>query len=159
VGVVMLVQGQGFSASPEGLVAITVAICAWALGSILSQKVTPLAPGATGFASEMLMGGLVLFLLSWLKGESLELPLAPLSMLAWVYLVVFGSLIAFNAYMLLLQQAPAALATSYSFVNPIIALLLGVSFAQELVSPWEWLSATVIVAGVVLIVWASLKKQ
>jgi drug/metabolite transporter (DMT)-like permease len=58
IGVSMLVQGQGFGASTQGLVAITLAILCWGLGSVLSQRVTPLAKGATGFASEMLMGGL-----------------------------------------------------------------------------------------------------
>jgi drug/metabolite transporter (DMT)-like permease len=158
IGVVMLVQGHGFAGSFGGLVAISVAITAWATGSVLSQKVTPLAPGATGFASEMLMGGVVLFALSWLNNEQVIFPLAPISVVAWVYLVVFGSLVAFNAYMILLDQAPPALATSYSFVNPIIALILGVAFAQEIISTWEWLSAAVIVVGVVLIVIASIKK-
>jgi drug/metabolite transporter (DMT)-like permease len=159
IGVVMLVQGQGFSGSSEGLIAISIAISAWAMGSVLSQKTTPLAPGATGFGSEMLMGGLVLLGLSWLKGEQVSFPLAPISIAAWVYLVIAGSLIAFNAYMILLDRAPPALATSYSFVNPIIALALGVGIGQETISSWEWLSAAVIVSGVVLIVVASVKKQ
>jgi drug/metabolite transporter (DMT)-like permease len=159
VGVVMLVNGQGFSSSVAGLIAITSAISAWAVGSVLSQKLTPLAPGATGFGSEMLMGGLVLLGLSGINGEHVTFPLAAESVIAWAYLVIFGSLIAFNAYMVLLDQAPPALATSYSFVNPIIALILGVSFGQEMISQWEWFSATIIVAGVILIVYASIRKH
>ncbi len=159
VGVVMLVQGQGFGASPEGLIAISIAILCWAIGSVLSQKSTPLAPGATGFGSEMLMGGMVLLGLAWVKGEHIVFPLAPISLAAWLYLVIFGSLIAFNAYMVLLNQAPPALATSYSFVNPIIALILGVAFGAEIISAWEWLSAAIIVVGVILIVYASIKKR
>jgi drug/metabolite transporter (DMT)-like permease len=159
IGVIMLVQGQGFGGSTAGLFAISIAIVAWSLGSVLSQKVTPLAPGATGFASEMLMGGVVLLGLSWVTGEKITLPLAPVALAAWVYLVVFGSLIAFNAYMVLLERSPPALATSYSFVNPMIALILGVFFGEEIVSRSEWLSAAVIVFGVVLIVFASINER
>lgn len=85
---------------------------------MLSQRALPLAPGAMGFASEMLAGGLVLMLLN------LSQPLRAEAVLAWSYLVVFGSLIAFNAYMLLLAEASASLASSYSFVNPVIAMLM-----------------------------------
>jgi drug/metabolite transporter (DMT)-like permease len=158
IGVSMLVQGQGFGASTSGLIAISVAIICWGLGSVLSQRVTPLAKGATGFASEMLMGGLVLLLMSIIAGESVQFPLDTKSIAAWLYLVVFGSLVAFNAYMVLLERASPALATSYSFVNPIIALSLGIWFGNEIITHWEWLSALVIVSGVVLIVLANLQK-
>lgn len=59
-------------------------------------------------------------------------------MAAWLYLVFFGSLIAFNAYMILLARAPASLASSYTFVNPVIAMLLGVAVGGEVVSTFEW---------------------
>ncbi len=152
IGVLMLVQGASFAASPRGLAAISIAVIAWMLGSVLSQRRLPLAPGAMGFASEMLCGGVVLMLMSWLAGETPTWPPEPLAAYAWVYLVIFGSLIAFNAYMVLLAKASPALATSYSFVNPVIAMLLGVAFAGEVVSGWEWLAAGVIVSGVVLLV-------
>ena len=70
-----------------------------------------------------------------------------------MYLVVFGSLIAFNAYMVLLARARAALASSYTFVNPVIAMLLGVAVAGEVVTPFEWVAAGVVLAGVVLLLW------
>ena len=72
-------------------------------------------------------------------------------MLAWLYLVVFGSLIAFSAYLFLLANASPAMATSYAFVNPVIALFLGVAFASEAVSSGEWLACGVILFGVFLI--------
>lgn len=149
-GVLMLTQGSGFQASPAGLVAITIACTAWSVGSVLSQRGFALAPGATGFASEMLCGGAVLMLMSALDGEVPQWPPQPLALAAWLYLVVFGSLIAFNAYMVLLARAPAALASSYTFVNPVIAMLLGVGIAGEVVSGFEWLAAGVVLAGVVL---------
>lgn len=151
-GVLLLVRGAGFSASPAGLLAQTLACAGWVLGSVLSQRKLPLAAGATGFASEMLCGGAVLMALSLLAGERVALAQVPASAWgAWLYLVVAGSLLAFNAYMVLLARAPAGLATSYAFVNPVIALLLGVAIGGEQVSAGEWLAVAVILAGLGLV--------
>lgn len=153
IGVLLLTQGAGFQASPAGLVAIATACITWSVGSVLSQRTLPLAPGATGFASEMICGGLVLLVLAALNGERFTWPPQPAALAAWGYLVVFGSLIAFNAYMVLLQRASAGLASSYTFVNPVIAMLLGVSVAGEHVTPFEWGAVGVVLAGVVLLIW------
>ena len=150
-GVLMLTRGAGFHGSPAGLIAITVGTFGWAVGSVLAQRGFALAPGATGFATEMLGGGLVLLLISALRAESWQWPTQMEAWLAWVYLVVFGSLIAFSAYMLLLARTSSSLASSYSLVNPVVALLLGVYVGRETVSAWEWLSAGVILIGVVLL--------
>lgn len=151
LGVLLLTQGQGFGASPAGLVAISVACASWAVGSVLSQRLWPLAPGAMGFASEMLAGGAVLMGLSLVNGEALPSQIEPQALWAWLYLVVFGSLVAFNAYMVLLAEASAGLASSYSFVNPVIAMLLGVTLAGEHISGHEWLAAGIVLVGVVLL--------
>ena len=152
-GVLMLTQGAGFQASPAGLAAIAVACTTWSIGSVLSQRTLPLAPGATGFASEMLCGGAVLMVMSAWRGEVPTWPPEPAAVGAWLYLVVFGSLIAFNAYMWLLANASAALASSYTFVNPVIAMLLGVAFAGETVTGFEWIAVGVVLAGVLLLLW------
>ena len=151
VGVLMLTQGSGFRSSPEGLIAICIACVCWSLGSVLSQRSLPLAPGAMGFASEMLCGGLVLMGLAAMSGETMSWPLQPEAVAAWIYLVVFGSLIAFNAYMVLLARSTAAVASSYTFVNPVIAMLLGVAVLGEVVTGFEWLAAAVVLVGVVLL--------
>jgi drug/metabolite transporter (DMT)-like permease len=149
-GVLLLTQGAGFQASPAGLAAIAVACLTWSAGSVLSQRSLPLAPGATGFASEMICGGVVLLVMALLHGESVAWPPPPVAVVAWWYLVVFGSLIAFNAYMVLLARASAGLASSYTFVNPVIAMLLGVAVAGEVITAYEWAAAGVVLAGVVL---------
>jgi len=158
VGVLMLTQGSGFQSSPAGLVAISVACICWSMGSVLSQRSLPLAPGAMGFASEMICGGVVLLVLSAVSGEQLVWPPQPEAVAAWLYLVVFGSLIAFNAYMVLLAKAPAALAASYTFVNPVIAMLLGVWIADETVTRFEWYAVAVVLAGVLLLLFKRPKK-
>lgn len=151
VGVLMLTQGAGFQASTAGLVAISVACITWSIGSVLSQHTLQLAPGAVGFASEMICGGVVLLGLAALSGESPAWPPEASAVAAWAYLVVAGSLIAFNAYMVLLARASAGLASSYTFVNPVIAMLLGVAFAGETVTGFEWGAVAVVLAGVVLL--------
>jgi drug/metabolite transporter (DMT)-like permease len=152
----MLTQGAGFRASPQGLFWILVACTSWSAGSVMSQRRWTLAPGATGFASEMLCGGCALMLMSVLAGEPASAasnwPFQAKAVLAWVYLVVFGSLLAFNAYMVLLARTSGALASSYTFVNPVIAMLLGVLLAGESVTGFEWLSTAVIVLGVILLI-------
>jgi drug/metabolite transporter (DMT)-like permease len=150
-GVVMLTQGAGIHGSPAGLVAIVLGTCGWALGSILSQRRFTLAPGSAGFASELLCGGVALLAMSALRGESWHWTAQPSAWAAWLYLVVFGTLIAFNAYMVLLARTSASLAASYSLVNPVVALLLGVTLGRETVSAWEWLSAGIILVGVVIL--------
>jgi drug/metabolite transporter (DMT)-like permease len=155
LGVLMLTQGAGFRASPQGLLAIALACTSWSIGSVLSQRQFALAPGAMGYASEMLVGGASLMILATSSGELSVVagnwPFAPTALLAWGYLVVFGSLIAFNGYMVLLDRASAGLASSYSFVNPVIAMLLGVVLAGEVVSDYEWLATAVILSGVILL--------
>jgi drug/metabolite transporter (DMT)-like permease len=150
-GVLMLTQGVGIRGSPAGLVAITLGTTGWALGSVLAQRGFALAPGATGFATEMLCGGVALLIMSAVRGETWHWPIQTGVWLAWWYLVVFGSLIAFSAYMLLLARTSATLAASYSLVNPVVALFLGVTLGGETVSTWEWIAAGVVMIGVVLL--------
>jgi len=150
-GVLMLTQGVGIRGSPAGLAAITFGTTGWALGSVLAQRGFALAPGATGFATEMLCGGVALLIMSAVRGEPWHWPLQTGVWLAWWYLVVFGSLIAFSAYMLLLARTSATVAASYSLVNPVIALFLGVTLGAETVSTWEWVASGIVMIGVMLL--------
>jgi len=150
-GVIMLTQGAGIHASPAGLAAITLGCMGWSLGSVLSQRGFPLASGATGFATQLLCGGLALLAMSALSGESWHWPQRLSVWMAWGYLTTFGSLIAFNAYMVLLARTSATLAASYTLVNPVVALFLGVTLGRETVSTWEWAASGVVMCGVVLL--------
>lgn len=154
-GVLLLVRGASFSAAPVGMACIAGATLLWSLGSVLSTAQLPLANGPAGFASEMLCGGAVLMMISLALGEQHQVasnwPFQPAAMMAWLYLVVFGSLIAFSAYLYLLANASPAVATSYAFVNPLIAIFLGAVFAGEQVTRGEWVACGVILTGVFLI--------
>ena len=159
VGVVGLASGQGFGASPGGLLAVLVASVCWKLGSVWSMRGLPrvlggrslaLAPGAMGFASQMLAGGVVLMAVSLALGEEASWPPHPLALASWIYLVIAGSLIAFSAFMLLLQRTRTAVSSSYAYVNPLIGLALGVTLGGETLHWGEWLSAALVTASVVL---------
>jgi drug/metabolite transporter (DMT)-like permease len=157
-GVLMLTQGAGFRASPMGLLQVTIAELGWSLGSVLSQRRLLLAPGAMGFAAQMFCGGIVLLGLSALSGERFAPSTPATAWLAWAYLVIFCSLISFSAYMVLLGRVPGSLASSYTCVNPVVAMLLGIGFGGEHIAAWEWASAGVVMCGVVLILLASHAK-
>lgn len=159
VGVLGLAVGQGFGASPGGLAAVLTASVAWKLGSVWSVRGLPralggrsleLAPGGMGFASQMLAGGVVLMLVSTLLGEVPQWPPHPLALASWAYLVVFGSIIAFSAFMLLLQRTRTAVSSSYAYVNPLIGLVLGVTLGGEVLHWGEWLAAGLVTGSVVL---------
>ena len=102
-------------------------------------------------AAEMLVGGAVLLLASLLGGERLHAWPTPAGWAALAYLVLFGSIIAFSAYLYLLKTVRPAAATSYAYVNPPVAVLLGIVFAGEQIGGEEWLAMAVILAAVLLI--------
>jgi drug/metabolite transporter (DMT)-like permease len=98
----------------------------------------------------MLAGGVLLLTFSLLIGERMPAPTLP-SVLAVAYLIVFGSIVAFSAYGFLLRQVKPALAMSYAYVNPIVAVGLGVSLAGEQMTPVGLLGMLVILVGVALV--------
>lgn len=157
VGIVMMTQGQGFGASLGGLLAVITSCATWTAGSVWSVHGLPggskisTAPGSMGHASQMLTGGALLLIASRAIGEAPAWPPAPLALLCWVYVAIAGSLIGYSAYLLLLERTTPALATSYTYVNPVVALLLGVTLGQEVVSRFEWLAVMIVLCGVVLL--------
>ena len=148
-GVALLAFDGDLRANPFNVLIQLFALTCWATGSALSSKLK-LAEGAMGSASEMLAGGGILFVVSIVRGDRLPAQLAPEAIGAWVYLVVFGSVIAYSAYMHVLKHARPALATSYSYINPIVAVALGFIVLNEKISPIAFVSAGFIITGVLL---------
>ncbi len=159
VGIVMMTQGQAFSTSLGGLLAVITSCVTWTLGSVWSVHGLPggakihTAQGFMGHASQMLVGGAVLLAASRAIGEAPTWPPAPIALACWVYVMIAGSLISYTAYLTLLERTTPALATSYTYVNPVVALLLGVTLGEELVSGFEWMAVAVVLSGVVLLMW------
>jgi drug/metabolite transporter (DMT)-like permease len=150
-GVAILNLGGSLRASPAGAVVLLAATVSWAFGSMWSRHLE-LPPDLMSPAAQMLAGGALLLVVSALSGEELPATVALRPLLALAYLVVFGSWVGFSAYLFLLRRVRPAVATSYAYVNPVVAVFLGVAAAGERITPTEWLAMPVILAGVALVV-------
>jgi drug/metabolite transporter (DMT)-like permease len=150
-GVVVLTAGAELSAEPVFAAILLGSPLAWAAGSILSRRL-PAAPGVMAAASQQIMGGLALFAVGFGRGERLPAEWTFDAMWSVAYLIVFGSFVAFTAYSWLLKNARPALATSYAFVNPPLAVLLGAALGAEHVDSATLAATPLIVAAVVLVV-------
>ena len=150
LGVVILNLDGNMRASPLGATVLLVAAASWGLGSVLGKRL-PLPSGAMSSAAQMLAGGAVLAVISWLQSEKMTAAPTTNAMLALVYLVLFGSFIAYSAYLYLLKTVRPALATSYAFVNPLVAVALGSWLASERIGMFEVIAMAVILIGVMLV--------
>lgn len=150
VGVVLLNLDGGILGAGIGAIALFVAPIAWAWGSMLGRDLD-LPKGLMLSATQMLAGGVLLGLAALATGEPWPARFTLWPMLAWVWQIVGGSIVAYTAYLYLLEKVRPALATSYAFVNPVIAVLLGVGLGGELLDPWGWAGTVVIVVAVALI--------
>lgn len=144
----------GGRADLVGAVAVVFASFSWAAGSIYSRH-APM-PGSPSLATgmQMLAGGAALLALSVALGEPAQFTWAAVSarsMLGFLYLVVFGSILAFSAYIWLLRVSTPARVSTYAYVNPVVAVLLGWAFANEALTPRMAIAAAVIISGVALI--------
>ena len=152
----------GSHADLAGAAAITLASLSWALGSVTSHA-RPLQTSpelATGM--KMLAGGVLLLLAALVGGEFGRVSaasLTPRALLAWGYLVVFGSLIGFSAFTYLLRVTSPQKVSTSAFVNPLVAVLLGWLLLDESVTPRTLLAAAIIIGAVVLIRFRSKEPQ
>ncbi|MBZ0157336.1 MAG: drug/metabolite exporter YedA [Alphaproteobacteria bacterium] len=149
-GVALLYRTGDVRAHPEGAVALLTGALLWAFGSAWSRHLR-LPGGLMEAAMEMIAGSTVLIAVGVLNGE--RLPALP----GWrpagalVYLILFGSLVGFSSYVYLLCTVRPALATSYAYVNPVVAVLLGIWLAGESISGSSIVSMMIILAGVMLV--------
>lgn len=149
-GVGLLNAGSELAGSPLGMVCLVIAPLAWAWGSVWSRDQDLPAPFMNA-AGQMLCGGMLMALASLLLGERFAGPPPLSSLLAVVYLGLFGSIVGYTAYVWLLGHVRPALATSYAYVNPAIAVLLGSVVLQERFDADTWIAMAVILASVVLV--------
>ncbi|KGM57805.1 membrane protein [Lysobacter arseniciresistens ZS79] len=149
-GVVVLNLGSSLSGERIGAIALLTAAAAWAFGSVWSKR-QEMPAGPMNTAAQMLCASVALLLVGFGTGEALPASPTLKSTLALVYLALFGSILAFSAYLYVLKHARPAVATSYAYVNPPVAVLFGVLLAGEVVGPWDMLGMVVILAGVAVI--------
>jgi drug/metabolite transporter (DMT)-like permease len=152
VGLLLVVApGLGAESTALGLAVMISASMSWTLGSFLSKRLS--LPGDPFVASvyEMGLGGTFLMIGAGAFGEYGELgsdSFAVDSVLAWVYLVVMGSLVGFTAYAWLLRVAPISLVVTHQYVNPLVAIVLGMAFLGERPSPWTLAGAALVIGAV-----------
>jgi len=137
-------------ASPAGAVALLAASVCWAFGSAWSRHLS-MPKGLMSVAVQMMSGGVLLLAASFLCGEQIKALPGIKAVGALLYLMLFGSLIAFSAYVYLLRKVRPALATSYAYVNPAVAVALGILFAGEKITVTGVTAMVIISAGVILV--------
>ncbi len=148
---VVILSGEGdFAGNPIGIALIVLAPILWAFGSVWSTRLH-MPDGMMSTAAQMLAAAPALLVVGFLRGERLESEVTTSSWLALAYLTIFGSVVAYSAYMYLLQNVRPALATSYAYVNPVVAVVLGITIGDEVLSGEAWIALPLILAGVALV--------
>jgi drug/metabolite transporter (DMT)-like permease len=159
VGIFILVGPSEFSGStsklnPFGVVALLSACLFWASGSIYSKTADLPKSSLMNTGAQMLMGSVSLFIISLISGELHGWDITTVSarsLYGLSYLIFVGSLVGFVSYGWLLQNAPISLVSTYAYVNPIVAVLLGVWFANEALEPRIWIATAIIIGSVIFI--------
>ena len=166
VGIAVLISPTEFTGLGDhvdlvgGLVVLLAALF-WSAGSLYSR--TAVLPKSTlmGPAIEMLVGGTGLLVLGTISGEWPRVHLAAISTESWLglaYLILFGSLVGYATYTWLMRSAPTTLVSTYAYVNPMVAILIGNLLAQEPLTPRVLLAAAIILGSVALITVTQRKK-
>jgi drug/metabolite transporter (DMT)-like permease len=149
-GVVLLNLEHGLWVNPIGAIALLLAPLCWSLGSALSTRLS-LPAGLMSSAVQMLAGGALMLLVGLLSGERLAHWPSVRSTLAMAYLILIGAIVAYSAYGYVLHRVRPALATSYAYVNPVVAVLLGSLVADEHITPIGLIAMLTILTGVALV--------
>jgi drug/metabolite transporter (DMT)-like permease len=166
VGVALLVSPGELAGSshmdPVGAIVLLLAALSWAAGSLYSRQAQLPGSPLLAISMEMLAGGVLLLAAGLVTGEGARLELSqvsPRSVLALGYLIVFGSLMAFSAYIWLLRVSTPARASTYAYVNPVVAVFLGWALGGEPLTLRTLLAAAVIVAAVVIITYQAHRED
>lgn len=165
IGMVLLVTQNQFTSSNEmmlGIGIVLLCVLGWGYASIKISQIPLPKSKPMAAAMQMLMGGTMLLILSIASGDAFELDLAKITPRgAWslIYLIVFGAILAFSAFnYLLLKTTPDKVATS-TYVNPVIALFLGWSLNNEIISTQSFFAAALLVTGVIFITTGKRQKK
>jgi drug/metabolite transporter (DMT)-like permease len=158
----VVAPGLGAGSTALGLVVMVAASVSWSIGSFLSPRLSLPRDPFVASAYEMVAGGVLLTGAALALGEWRDLgggALAADSVAAWVYLVVMGSLVGFTAYAWLLGAAPISLVVTHQYVNPLVAIALGVLLLAERPSPFALAGAALVVGAVYVAVRAESPRR
>ncbi|MBK8616645.1 MAG: EamA family transporter [Anaerolineales bacterium] len=159
VGIFILVgpaefSGGGTKLNPLGVAALLAACLFWATGSIYSKSADLPKSSLMNTGAQMLTGSISLFIISFVTGELNGWEISAVSarsLYGLSYLIFVGSLVGFVSYGWLLQNAPISLVSTYAYVNPVVAVLLGVWFGNETLEPRMWIATAIIIGSVIFI--------
>lgn len=157
----VMFTGGGASMLPWMLL-LLLGSMSWSYGSLYAKHRPSTGSASVSTAWQMLIAGFVYLPISVIHGEFNGLNLGSIQTTGWLsvlYLIVFGSIAAYNAYVWLLQVRPATQVSTYAYVNPVIAVILGVVFAHENISLIQLTGLLVILASVLLINLAKYRKE
>ena len=149
-GVLVLAQEGDFQASPIGMTLIIISPIVWAFGSIWGTQLD-LPHSSMTTAIELVSAGVLMTVIGPLVGERITAPPTTVAWVALFYLAIMGSLVAFTAYIYLLKNVRPALSTSYAYVNPIVAVALGVSLGNETLTGPVFIALPLILISVALV--------
>jgi drug/metabolite transporter (DMT)-like permease len=157
VGVAVLVVPGGLEGTidPVGALMLIGATISWSLGTFLAPRLRQPRNVFASTAYQMLAGGAALLVVAFVHGEYARIDpssFSTRSIVALAYLVLFGSIVAFSAYTWLLQNASVSLVSTYAFVNPVVAVILGAVILSEPITPTIVAGAAIIVVAVAFIV-------
>lgn len=134
-----------------GIVAILIANIAWAIGTVYSKNHKSDTHPLFGAGLQMICGGIILDLVGTVRGEWSILHPSSDAIWALVYLIIFGSIIAYGAYMYVLKKLPATIISTYAYVNTVVAVFLGWLWLDEPLNALVWMAVVFTIAGVYLV--------
>lgn len=163
IGVYMLFEGNSSQISDHfvlGIIVIMAGGISWALGSLFSGYYPTTLSNLMNVALQFICAGIICLMISFFTQETIDFVFANVSLISWLslgYLIVFGML-AYLAYLWLINKRSLIQVGTYVYVNPVIAVFLGWMFAKETINLKQILALFVIIIGVVLINWVSYRK-
>jgi drug/metabolite transporter (DMT)-like permease len=157
-GVAVLVQSSlSFGERPpdrRGILALLIAACTWSIATILARRLPQPHSKPMSAAAQMVNGGLQLFIAGWLTGEFHNFHITAVSPKVWAclaYLILFGSIAAFTAYVWLIHNESPTKVGTYAYVNPVIAVLIGHFLGGESLGPRTIVGTALVLASVIAI--------
>jgi drug/metabolite transporter (DMT)-like permease len=153
IGILFLNMGGTLHGDWLSAFLLIFAAASWSFGSVWGQYLS-MPAGLMGSACQMIVAGVVMLLVSAIAGEHWPNAVSDQSWFAMLFLVVLSSLVAYTAYQWLLKNVRPLIAISNTFVNPIVAFIMGINFANEVVETNEYLALGVILFGVLLVLMA-----
>lgn len=156
---VIIGPNLGGGGSTGGILAAAISPVSWAIGGLWARHRLPALPSMTIASHQMLFGTIPLIAIGLARGEVADLSPVPTAYLALGYLIVCGNLISYNSFVFLMAHVPAAKASTYAYVNPVVAVFLGWWIADEHISTRGLVGAAAILTGVLLVNLAQMNRR